>query len=135
MFTDGTVFNSQVKEESGVSPTAGTPGQAVYPVRMSAYSKGISNYDAVGFGKKIEGDNKPDGLFELRLETKDREISAIEIRNTNGEKAVWDTVPTSHNPPIGVSLKSEPTRLINEPDGSLKIRVKDKVRPQSICRR
>jgi hypothetical protein len=39
---------------------------------MSAYSKGISNYDAVGFGKKIEGDNKPDGLFELKLETKDR---------------------------------------------------------------
>ncbi len=126
-FADGSTFNKQVQEEAGVSQTAGTPGQTVYPVRMSAYLKGISNYDAVGFGKKIEGDNKPDGLFELKLETKDREISAIEIRNIDGEKAVWDTVPTSNNPPIGVALKNEPTRLINEPDGSLKLVVKDKV--------
>ena len=128
LFTDGTAFNKQAQEASGANPALEPPpGQAIYPVRMSAFSKGISNYDAVGFDKKIQGGNKPNALFELKLETKDREITALEIRNIDEEKAVWDTVPTSHNPPVGVALKTDPTQLINEPDGSLKFRVKDKV--------
>lgn len=127
LFTDGTTFNSQVKVDSSSITATGTSGQAIYPVRMSAFVKGLSNYDAVGPEKKIDGDNKPDALFVLTLETKDREITAIEIRNIDGDKAAWDTVPTSHNPPIGVALKSEPARLINNPDGSVKLRVQDKI--------
>jgi hypothetical protein len=126
-FTDGSVFTKPITEESAVGASAETSRQGVYPVRMSAYLKGISNYDAVGTDKKIEGDNKPDALFVLTLETKDREITAIEIRNIDGEKAVWDTVPNSQNAPIGVALKTDPTRLINNPDGSVKLAVKDKI--------
>ncbi len=127
VFTDGSVFKKQAQEDLEVNPTSGTSGEAAYPVRMTAFARGVSNYDAVGVSKKIEPDNKPDALFELKLETRDREISAIEIRNMDGEKAIWDTVPTSNNPPVGVALKSEPARLINEPDGSLKLPIKDKV--------
>ncbi|MGC8602278.1 MAG: hypothetical protein ACP5VS_01170 [Desulfomonilaceae bacterium] len=127
LFTDGSVFNCQAQEDLEINQSLGTSASAVYPVRMSAFSRGISNYDAVGLGKKLEPANKPNALFELKMETNDREITAIEIRNIGGEKAVWDTIPTSQNPPIGVALKSDPTRLINEPDGSLKLRVKNKV--------
>ncbi len=127
LFTDGSVFSSQVKEDSVPTAAPGASSQGVYPVRMSAFLKGISNYDAVGLNKGIEGDNKPDTLFVLNLETKDREITAIEIKNTDGEKASWDTIPGSLNPPVGVALRSEPTKLVNETDGSVKIRVKDKI--------
>ncbi len=127
VFTDGEVFSSKVIEDSTPTAAPGTSSQGVYPVRMSAFLKGISNYDAVGPDKKIEGDNKPDGLFVLTLETKDREITAIEIKNIEGETASWDTIPNSGNPPIGVALTSDPTKLVNELDGSVKIRVKDKI--------
>ncbi|MFH0960022.1 MAG: hypothetical protein V1897_15120 [Pseudomonadota bacterium] len=127
VFTDGTVFSSQVKDNSTETTPQATSSPGAYPVRMSSFLKGISNYDAVGLDKKIEGDNKPDALFVLTLETKDREITAIEIRNVDGETGSWDTVPGSRNPPIGVALRSDPTKLINELDGSVKIRAKDKI--------
>lgn len=93
---------------------------------MSAVLKGISNYDAVGPGKTLAGDDKPDGLFVLSIEAHDKEITAIEIRNTDGVQSVWDTVPGSNHGALGVATVEDPVRLLNRKDGSVAIRIKDK---------
>ena len=109
------------RSESG----AARPG--VFPVRMSAVLKGISNYDAVGPGKTIASDNKPDGLFVLSIQAQDKEITAIEIRNTDGVESVWDTVPGNNHGVIGVASVQDPVRLLNRRDGSVAIKIKDKM--------
>jgi hypothetical protein len=108
------------RSESG----AARPG--AFPVRMSAVLKGISNYDAVGPGKTIAGDNKPDGLFVLSIQAQDKEITAIEIRNTDGIQSIWDTVPGNNHGAIGVASVQDPVRLLNRRDGSVVINIKDK---------
>ena len=50
---------------SHLRPEATAPSSGVFPVRMSAVLKGVSNYDAVGPGKTLAGDDKGDGLFVL----------------------------------------------------------------------
>ncbi len=96
-------------------------------VRMSAILKGISNYDAVSPGKKIVSDDVADGVFVLTVEAKNREIVALQIKNIDGAESVWDTVPSSRNSPVGVALSSDPERLLNNPDGTVRIRVKERV--------
>ncbi|HTY22745.1 MAG TPA: hypothetical protein VMC85_06420 [Desulfomonilaceae bacterium] len=103
------------------------PRTGIFPVRMSAILKGISNYDAVGPGKTIAGDDKPDGLFVLSVQAQDKEITAIEIRNTDGVASVWDTVPTSTHWAIGVASVQDPVRLLNKKDGSVAIKVQDRI--------
>lgn len=104
---------------------AQVPG--VYPVRMSAFLKGISNYDAVNPSKEIRGDEKADGLFELTVEASNKVITGIEIRNVDGSDARWNTVPGSEGGAIGVAAVSDPVRLLNHRNGSVRIPVKDKV--------
>jgi hypothetical protein len=98
-----------------------------FPVRMTAVVKGLSNYDAVSASKKIGGDDKADGLFELKVEAPNKVIKGIEIRSVDGVPSVWDTVPGSKTGAIGVALTSDPTRLLNNPDSSVSIDVKDRV--------
>ncbi len=93
---------------------------------MTAVLKGISNYDAVGTGKTITGDDKADGLFVLSVQAKDKEITGIEIRNTDGTTSVWDTIPGSGNSAIGVASVKDPVRLLNKRDSSVAIPVKDR---------
>ncbi len=116
------VSPTPVDKEQGPSTQAGA-----YPVRMSAVLKGLSAYDAVGPDKTIKADNKGDGQFVLTVEAKNKEISAIQISNVDGTPSMWDTVPGTQNRPVGVALISEPTRLLNSRDGSIRIKVKDKV--------
>ena len=101
------------------------PGE--FPVRMSAYLKGISNFDAVNAGKTISGDDKADGLFTLSVEARNRVITAIEIRNVGGMKSVWDTVPGSPNPAIGVATSAQPVKLLNSRYGTVRIPVNGRV--------
>ena len=110
------------KEEPRATEKAG-----VYPVRMSAFLKGISKYDAVSTGKNIGGDDKADGLFVLSVETKQRVITAIQIKNVGGTPAVWDTLPDSGSGAVGVARVSDPVRLLNRRDGNVLIDVKDRV--------
>lgn len=124
VYSDGKSWTAQVNQEPEAAPETASGGSGVYPVRMSAYLKGISNYDAVGADKQIRGDDKADGLFQLSVEAENRVISAIEIRNVDGMKSIWDTVPLSSNPPVGVALVSDPVRLLNKKDGSVRIEVK-----------
>jgi hypothetical protein len=108
-----------------LSPAAETqPGD--YAVRMSGVLKGISNYDAVNPSKKVGRDNKGDGLFQLTVTARSKQISAVEIRNVDGVKSVWDTVPDSSNGLVGVALTSEPVRLLNNPDGSVAVKIQGK---------
>jgi len=107
-------------------PEAGPPRSGAFPVRMSAVLKGISSYDAVGPGKTLAGDDKPDGLFVLNIQAQDKDITAIEIRNTDGVQSVWDTVPGSSHGAIGVATVEDPVRLLNRKDGSISIKVKDR---------
>ena len=109
-----------------LGPEAGAPRSGVFPVRMSAVLKGISNYDAVGPGKTLAGDDKPDGLFVLSIQAQDKEITAIEIRNTDGVQSIWDTVPGSNHGAIGVATVEDPVRLLNRKDGSVVIKIKDR---------
>ncbi len=104
------------------SPAADSQS-GVYAVRMSAVLKGISNYDAVNPTKKLGRDNKGDGLFQLTVTAKNKQISAIEIRNVDGVKSAWDTVPASSNGLIGVAQTSDPVRLLNNPDGSVAVKI------------
>lgn len=124
---DGTGWSFPVRVESKAASASPGAAAAAYPVRMTAVLKGISNYDAVGPGKTISGDDKADGLFVLTVEAKDKEITAIEIRNVDGTPSVWDTVPSSSNDSIGVALATDPVRLLNQRDGSVAIQVKDRV--------
>jgi hypothetical protein len=124
---NGTSWNAPVGLEPKIAPTTSQTRAGVYPVRMSALLKGISNYDAVNPGRLIRGDDKPDGLFLLTVEARDKSVTAIEIRNIDGAKSVWDTVPNSANGAIGVALASNPVRLLNGRDGSVRIPVKDRV--------
>jgi hypothetical protein len=126
--SDGSSWTGPVKSEAGPAPEAKSveTGDAA-AVRMSAVVKGISNFDAVNPGKTMAGDDKPDGLFVLTVEAKDREITAIEIRNAEGTPTVWDTVPGTKNGAIGVALESDPVRLVNNRDGSVSLKVKDRV--------
>jgi hypothetical protein len=107
-------------------PEAGPPRSGDFTVRMSAVLKGTSSYDAVGPGKTLAGDDKPDGLFILSIQAQDKDITAIEIRNTDGAQSVWDTVPSSSHSPIGVATVGDPVRLLNRKDGSISIKVKDR---------
>jgi hypothetical protein len=124
---DGSSWTGPIKSEAGPERQAAPVESGAAPVRMSAILKGISNFDAVNPGKTIAGDNKPDGLFVLTVEAKDREITAIEIRNADGTPSIWDTVPSTNNGAIGVALESDPVRLVNNRDGSVSIKVKDRV--------
>ncbi len=126
VLADGSSRNVQVKHE-GRTPSAQAIRDELFSVRMSALLKGISNYDAVNPSKKIAGDDKGDGLFELTVEAKQREITGIEIRNVDGRGAVWDTVANTAHGAIGVALTSEPVKLLNNRDGSVRIPVKDRV--------
>jgi len=123
---DGTSRKVAVKHEGGTA-SAQAIRDELFSVRMSALLKGISNYDAVNPSKKIAGDDKGDGLFELTVEAKQREITGIEIRNVDGRTAVWDTVPNTAHGAIGVALTSDPVKLLNNRDGSVRIPVKDRV--------
>jgi len=125
---DGRSWTAAVKTEAA-APAAPPPdaGTGVPPMRMSAVLKGISNYDAVNPSKKLAGDEKGDGLFVLTIEAPDREITAIEIRNVDGAKSVWDTVAGSANPAVGVALVSEPAKLLNKTDGTIQVKVGDRL--------
>ncbi len=115
-----TIPVAAAREPSSESPAA-PPG--AYPVRMSAMLKGISNYDAVNPGETITGDDAADGLFVLVVEAENKEINAIQIKGVSGVPAIWDTVPGNGNNAIGVALESDPARLLNHRDGSVRIRV------------
>jgi hypothetical protein len=123
--SDGSSWAVPVKTRSTAAARAPSPSAAAYPVRMSAFLDGISRYDAVQSGKKIAGDDKADGLIGLTVKALNKEITAIEVRNVNGQSAVWDTVPGSGNPAVGVALASEPTRLLNNRNSSVRIAVKE----------
>jgi len=125
-YSDGATANLPVKNEVG-SASGQSVRDALFSVRMSATLKGISNYDAVNPTKKIGGDDKGDGLFVLTLDAKQREITAIEIRNVDGMDTVWDTLPNTTHGVIGVALVSDPARLLNNRDGSVKIPAQDRV--------
>ncbi len=124
---DNTTAVIPVSEEAAPSPEAGPAAPGAHPVRMSAFSRGLSRYDAVGEERVIKGDNRPDGLFILIVEASNRTITGVQIRSSNGIEAVWDTVPGSPNPPIGVAPTSDPVRLLNKRDGSVRIPVRDRV--------
>ncbi|MGD9819040.1 MAG: hypothetical protein AB7V04_10120 [Desulfomonilaceae bacterium] len=127
LFSDGASWSGPVKVDPAALADSPQLSAGAFPVRISAQLKGISNYDAVGESKNIRGDDKADGLFNVVLETKNREITGIQIRNIDGKTAAWDTIPGSENNPIGVAYSAEPARLINNRDGSVRIPVKDKV--------
>ncbi|MBI5569169.1 MAG: hypothetical protein HY914_04405 [Desulfomonile tiedjei] len=118
---DGTSFVLPVLAEEPGKEESPPGATGVFPVRMSAVLKGISNYDAVSPGKTIKGDDKPDGLFVLSVEARDKEITGIEIRTTEGEPAAWDTIPSSKNWGIGVAAVSDPIKLLNKRDGTVAI--------------
>ncbi|MGO9116939.1 MAG: hypothetical protein ACLQPD_04940 [Desulfomonilaceae bacterium] len=103
-----------------------TPPAGVFPVRLSAVLKGISNYDAVGPGKIIAPDNKPNGLFVLSVQGQNKEVTAIEIGTTDAVSFVWDTVPGSSHWAVAVASVEDPIRLLNKRDGSVSIKVKDR---------
>lgn len=126
IFSDGTSWSGPVKIDPVVLVDTPQTGAGVFPVRITASLKGISNYDAVGDSKTIGGDDKADGLFSLVLETKDRIITGIQIKNVDGQTAAWDTVAGSDNTPIGVALTSDPARLINSRDGAINLHVKER---------
>ena len=125
--SDGSSWTVPVRTEP-VSQAAPPPVQpGAYPVRMSARLEGLSRYDAVNPSKTIKGDDKADGLFRVTVEAKDKEITAIQIRNADGVASVWDTVPSSDDGAIGVALTSDPARLLNHRDGSVRIKVQDRI--------
>jgi len=124
---DGTSWTGPVKSEAGPAGEATSAESGTAPVRMSAVLKGISNFDAVSPGKTIAPSGKANGLFVLTVEAADREITAIEIRNADGVPSIWDTVPSTNNGAIGVALESDPVRLLNNRDGTVSIKVKDRV--------
>lgn len=124
---DGSSWTAKAQKAPKETAPAPKPGAASYPLRMSAILKGISRYDAVGAGPGIQGDNKADGLFVLTIQANNRRINAIQIRTVSGQDSVWDTVPSSKNPKIGVALASNPTRLLNNRDGSVLININDRV--------
>lgn len=124
---DRSSWSVPVGLEVGVPSGTSGRGAGVFPVRMSAVLKGISNYDAVNPSKQITGDDKADGLFVLTVEARNKVITAIEIRNEDGVKSIWDTVPGSPNGAIGVALTSAPVRLLNRRNGTVRIPVQDRV--------
>jgi hypothetical protein len=124
--SDRTSWTAAVRYDAGAASEEPGGPSGTFPVRMSAVLKGISSYDAVGPTKTIAGDEKGDGLFVLTVEAQDREITGIEIRNVDGVPSVWDTIPGTTTPPIGVALVSAPERLLNNRDASVKIKVKGK---------
>lgn len=125
---DGIAWSTPVRVEAAPPPEPSAESRAAaYPVRMSAVLRGISNYDAVGPGKEIKGDNKADALFVLTVEAKEKEITAIQIKNVDGTPSEWDTVPGTKNWAIGVARVSDPARLLNHRDGSVRIKVKDRI--------
>ncbi len=127
LFSDGTSWSAPIKVDPVALVDAPQTGTGVYPVRITAELKGISNYDAVGTSKTITGDDKADGLFNLVIETPNRVVTGIQIKNIDGQTASWDTVPGSPAPPIGVAMTSDPVKLINSRDGSVNVPVKDRV--------
>lgn len=124
--SDGTSWMTPVNVERTAAQT-GSQSSGVYPVRMTAYLKGISNFDAVNPGRDIRGDDKADGLFGLTVESKNKVITGIEIRSVEGVESRWNTVPGAAGGAIGVALASKPAVLLNNRDGSVKIPVKDRV--------
>jgi hypothetical protein len=127
IYTDGSSWNAPVKIDGGSSVPEQSVKPGVFSVRMSAVLKGISTYDAVNPSKKISGDDKGDGLFELTVEARNKEITGIEIRNVDGVSSVWDTIESSSYGAIGVAMTSDPVRLLNRRDASVRIPVKDRV--------
>lgn len=126
MHEDGATYTLPVRVNARTAAEAPASRPAGHGVRMSAVLKGISNFDAVNPGKEIKGDDKGDGLFVLTVEAAGKEISGIQIQNTDGEPAVWDTVPGSKNAAIGVAYASDPVKLLNRRNGSVNIPVKDR---------
>ncbi len=127
LHSDGTSWTIPVQIGSVQAAVAPPTVSGTYPVRMSAFVKGMSRYDAVSSDEKITGDDKADGRFVLTVQADQREITAIEIRSVGGRVSRWDTVPGSGNPAIGVSLVSDPTRLLNNRDGTVNVRIKGRL--------
>ena len=124
---DGTSWVLPVKTEAGSSEVAPT-SQGAYPVRMSAGFERNLKLRRGQPRKKHCG--RRQGRRFVRIDSwkpKDKEITAIEIRNTDGAKAVWDTIPSSQNGAVGVAMSSDPVRLLNNRDGTVAIKVQDRI--------
>lgn len=126
-FADGKAVTMPVETEEKPGDAAPDAAGRSYPVHMSAYLKGISNYDAVNPTRVIKGDDKGDALFILTVDAADKEISGIRIQNVEGAAAVWDTVAGGQNPPIGVALTHDPAKLLNKRDSSVSIPLKGRM--------
>lgn len=124
---DGSAWKTVVDRGARVGDEASRERRGAYPVRMSCILKGISNYDAVGSGKTLKGDDAADGLFVLTVEAASKEITAIQVANIDETRSVWDTIASSGNGALGVALVSAPVRLLNHRDGGVRIQVKERV--------
>jgi hypothetical protein len=106
------------------SPSEASDGR----VRMSAINIGLSQYDAVGPYKVLQGDDKPDGLFQLTLEARDKVIKSIEVGGMDSASPIWDTIPGSKAWALGVALTNDPVHLLNKADGTISVPLGDRIR-------
>ena len=98
--SDGSSWTGPVKSEAGPAPEAASVESGAAPVRMSAVLKGISNFDAVSPNKTLAGDDKPDGLFVLTVEAKDRRDLSYRDSECRRTPSVWDMFPALKMGPL-----------------------------------
>ena len=77
---------------------------------------GNSNQDMVGPNETYRGNGKFDAIFRAQFSTSNRTVTAVEVRNTNGIRSIWDTRANNRLWLGGVVIGG---RAMNRSDGSV----------------
>ena len=94
------------------------------PPKLNAVLEGFGLYDFLSLNEGTGGDSRKDAVIKVTIHAF-RKISSIEVRNTNGQHSVWDTVPNNGCSLLGVASGGTPDKLINRSGGCVDIDIED----------
>lgn len=86
------------------------------PQGSSAGISAASDRDYVSNSEQYRKNGKIDAVFQASINAPNQVITGIEVRNTNGQRSIWDTYP-NNSYWLGVAVVDG--RAINNSDGSV----------------
>jgi hypothetical protein len=129
-FSDGGLSWCPVEKASAPAPTA-PEGSAPAPPKVNFLGSwlGFVSTDAVGQYPGLKPDGKADAVFGLDIEVSPKNtITGIEINSMDIPPRKWSTNPSDAGAwGMAVAYQNAPDRLLNQPDGSVRIGIEGRV--------
>ena len=115
-FADGSRAQSVIEIPSSVQPTP-TPSEQASVAILSAQWTGTATRDLTRADEQLQGDGVPDVSATISIQGKGM-LTGLVVRNIDGERAVWDTIPANRANLVAVT---QGNRILNKTDGTIEI--------------